>query len=544
MNVRFMYAEGQRVKISNAQQKEIRAMYQSLANIASQRAEKLMLFGTNVSDQMRAAYLQDLKKQLEAEINAISTQLELKLKKNIGEVSLAVVEDAQGWIDKVGLGIDHAYSYVPTDVVQSIMSGKLYKGSWTYSSAIWRDAENVSREMDKIVAIGIASNKSTYEIAKDLEKFVDPSARKPWDWSKVYPGTRRVIDYNAQRLARTLVSHAYQESFVRATKNNPFFEAYQWLSSGSDRMCSICAERDGKIFPKDGLPLDHPNGMCTFVVVQEKSMKEVASDLRNWAHGTGDKKLNSKIDKFIKDAKGIRYKGSKSDRLKPQSLITPRSIPEIKTWIDKARRQTESHMLELEGDLEQVLGYEGKRGLQVYTGSSYQEMNSYLRYIGSGLDEATAVSKSGISQSQLNHLQNAKKALDSVKTPENLVLRRGTDVGDLAGLLPGDFSKNKSELMWLSSEELNEKLQGVIGVMDGFTSTSSMWDRGFSGDVEMLFYAPEGTSASSIMSISQYGTGEGETLLNAGTKVKILKIEESDGHKGSNIRVFLEILLE
>ena len=544
MNVRFMYAEGQRVKISNAQQREIKEMYQNLAKVASDRAEILMLFGTNISDQMRAAYLQDLKKQLEAEVNTISTQLELKLKKNISDVSLAVVEDAQGWIDKVGLNVGHAYSHVPTDVVQSIMTGRLYKGTWTYSSAIWKDAENISRELDKIVAAGIASNKTTYEIAKDLEKYVDPSARKPWDWSKVYPGTRKVIDYNAQRLARTLVSHAYQESFVRATKNNPFFEAYKWLSSGSDRMCSICAERDGKIFPKDGLPLDHPNGMCTFVVVQEKSMKEVAKDLKNWANGTGDKKLNSKIDKFIKDAKGIRYKGSKSDRLKAQSLVTARSIPDIKTWIDKAKRQTEPHMLELEGNLEDVFGYDGKRGLEVYTGSSYQEMNGYLRYIASGMDEATAISKSGISQNQLNHLRNAKKALDSVGIPENLVLRRGTDIGDIAGLLPGDFKTNKRKLEALTAEELNEKVQGVIGVMDGFTSTSSIWDRGFRGDVEMLFYAPEGTSASSIMSISQFGTGEGETLLNAGTKVKILKVEESDGHKSSSIRVFLEILLE
>lgn len=539
-----MYAEGQRVKISNAQQREIKEMYQNLAKVASDRAEILMLFGTNISDQMRAAYLQDLKKQLEAEVNTISTQLELKLKKNISDVSLAVVEDAQGWIDKVGLNVGHAYSHVPTDVVQSIMTGRLYKGTWTYSSAIWKDAENISRELDKIVAAGIASNKTTYEIAKDLEKYVDPSARKPWDWSKVYPGTRKVIDYNAQRLARTLVSHAYQESFVRATKNNPFFEAYKWLSSGSDRMCSICAERDGKIFPKDGLPLDHPNGMCTFVVVQEKSMKEVAKDLKNWANGTGDKKLNSKIDKFIKDAKGIRYKGSKSDRLKAQSLVTARSIPDIKTWIDKAKRQTEPHMLELEGNLEDVFGYDGKRGLEVYTGSSYQEMNGYLRYIASGMDEATAISKSGISQNQLNHLRNAKKALDSVGIPENLVLRRGTDIGDIAGLLPGDFKTNKRKLEALTAEELNEKVQGVIGVMDGFTSTSSIWDRGFRGDVEMLFYAPEGTSASSIMSISQFGTGEGETLLNAGTKVKILKVEESDGHKSSSIRVFLEILLE
>ena len=90
---------------------------------------------------------------------------------------------------------------------------------------------------------------------------------------------------------------------------------------------------------------------------------------------------------------------------------------------------------------------------------------------------------------------------------------------------------------------MNTMLAGTIGEMHGFTSTSSIWDRGFSGDVEVIFYAPKGTEASSIMSISRFGTGEGETLLNAGTKVRVVKIEQSDGHKGSNVRAFLEILV-
>ena len=58
----------------------------------------------------------------------------------------------------------------------------------------------------------------------------------------------------------------------------------------------------------------------------------------------------------------------------------------------------------------------------------------------------------------------------------------------------------------------------------------------------MVLYAPADTAGSSIMSISKYGTKEGETLLNADTAIRILKIEDSDGHKLSSIRVFAEIL--
>ena len=69
--------------------------------------------------------------------------------------------------------------------------------------------KNTQGDIQYIVAQGIASQKSAFDIAKDLEKYVDPSAKKDWAWSKVYPGTKKVVDYNAQRLARTMVSHAY-----------------------------------------------------------------------------------------------------------------------------------------------------------------------------------------------------------------------------------------------------------------------------------------------------------------------------------------------
>ena len=118
-------------------------------------------------------------------------------------------------------------------------------------------------------------------------------------------------------------------------------------------------------------------------------------------------------------------------------------------------------------------------------------------------------------------------------------------------MIGGDFDKAYQELKKTaytnnSLEDgvkiLNEKYSETIGTMHGFTSTSSMYDRGRFGDVEMILYAPKGTAASSIMRISQYGTSEGETLLNAGTRVKIHKIELSDGHMDSKIRIFCEIL--
>lgn len=584
-NVKFKYAEGRRIDITKTQEKKIAKMYKELAEDLKIKSMKLKLFGTNISSQMRATYLNELSDELKKGFEEVSEQIKSDVKTNMFDVATAVVDNNSEWLKKVNIPVSTAYSYVPHDVVESILSGKLYKGKWNYSDAIWTDTKKMSKELDFIVAKSVAMNMNTYDIAKQLEKYVDPSAAKSWDWGKVYPGCRKKIDYNAQRLARTLVSHAFAESFVRTTINNPFFDSYKWLASGTDRMCPICSDRNGKIFKKDELPLDHPNGMCTFVVVMSKSMDEVAEDLKDWVYNTGDATLNSKIDSYMSDVKGqfslnatqkgkVKLKSTKqimkaakiatkkdAERRNKEEIIRKAkeqidSIPSYDSWIGKMENVTEQHMLNLEGNLDNKLGKDVVKSIHIYTGSDYTEMNSYLRLIAAGKSHEDAIKKSGLSEKGYEHVKKIIEGLNNVQIGEDLILRRGTDLGDLAGIMHGDFSKNIKALDKIVSdnvgswgegydkvaEELNKMFKGTIGEYASFTSTSSLYDRGFRGDVEMIFYAPKETHASSIMTISQYGTSEGETLLNAKTRVKILKVEQSDGHKGSNIRVFAVII--
>ena len=199
-------------------------------------------------------------------------------------------------------------------------------------------------------------------------------------------------------------------------------------------------------------------------------------------------------------------------------------------------------MLELEKKSLKKLNAKQKRALIRYSGDAYEPMNKYLRLIAEGREHADAMKEAKLNKVNYNALKNAQTGLQSTQLGKSLVLRRGTDIGELAGFMPGRFTVNYNKLQGMSAEELNALFEGSVVKYAGFTSTSSIYDRGFSGDVEMLFYAPENTAASSIMSISIHGAREGETLLNADTTIKILKVEESDGHKKSKIRVFAEIL--
>ena len=110
----------------------------------------------------------------------------------------------------------------------------------------------------------------------------------------MYPGTAKVVDYNAQRLARTMISHAYQQSIERSVQYSPFVTGIQWHASGS-RPCPLCQDRDGVIYAKGDMPMDHPNGMCYWTAVTQ-DMDTVADRLADWVNGEDD----PEVERYIK----------------------------------------------------------------------------------------------------------------------------------------------------------------------------------------------------------------------------------------------------
>lgn len=671
-----------RNSIDKEQRQAIANLYEKWADEVGKKAEYFK-HRTTESSIVQEMQMRELEKMLRATATSVNKEIESTVKSGMTYSANAVVESNTKWLESLGFDsskIDIAFNHVPDQVVSNILSGNLYEGGWSLSKSIWGDTNDTLKDLHEVIAGGLAENKSIYEISKDIEDYVRPSAAKNWnltmkDGKKIYP---KQVDYNAQRLARTLSQHAYQQSVVATSKKNPFILGIKWRSTGS-RACPICLARNGQIYSKNDLPLDHPNGMCTMEPVTDPNMddrlinwvkgandpeidefakefgytgetheetfskkysmpgynvgawfnklpaeakaeakemklksgmkwedwyakymseakptvhkaKEVAfseiqdkylspygfspknmpKDFDEWSHlisdsdakeilkamGTdwGDPHPYQKILQYYnanlanlsteaKNAAKVANKVTKQVANTMANVATDSVTPDYKTWIDLMKSQTESSMLEKEQEWMTVMGKEGKESLKWYTGSHYEEMNAYLRYIGAGMSEAEAADLLNMSEQSLNNIKNAVSALESVRLDKAYVLRRGTDLGDIAGaFMSGDFDENKSTLGRKSAEELNSMFAGATGNLFSFTSTSSLYGRGFDGSVEVILYAPQGTSASSIMSISRYGVGEGETLLNAGTKVKCTKIEESDGHMHSRIRMFLEVI--
>lgn len=293
----FKDAEKARDSILKSQQKEIEKLYLEWADEIGKKAEELSHKNTP-SALVQERQLKELKKQLEESSKKVANEVYSKIKSNMYKASDAVVGCNAEWMKSLGFDENEAnvmFTNVPDSTVRNLVTGQIYDSGWSLSKAIWGDNEKTLKDIYKIVAKGVSENKTAYDIAKELESYVNPNKKLPWntngkDGVRIY---KKKVDYNAQRLARTLVQHSYQQSFIATTKDNPFVQDYVWLSNGS-RVCPICKARNGKHFSKDKLPMDHPNGMCVMVPSVSPNMTK---DLADWVKNPNK---HPEIDKFAK----------------------------------------------------------------------------------------------------------------------------------------------------------------------------------------------------------------------------------------------------
>ena len=287
-------ARKKRLEITRSQEKELRGLYEE---IAKELENSLKRYSPKT---LTYRWLKDYSKTLRRESKTLHQTIEKKVSSSLLQTAGAVAEAEQKFYAKacpiLSERFSHVFSSIPEQIAEELMSGGIYRDFSGLSERIWQYEKQFSRDIQTIISRGILAQKSAYDLAKDLETYLRPEAKKPWDWGNVYPGVSRQVDYSAQRLARTAVTHAYQLSLERATKDNPFVEGYRWHSSNAGRVCPLCKERDGQLYEKDSLPLDHPNGMCVVTAEISKSYEEIGRELGDWAAG---KNQNPALDRWI-----------------------------------------------------------------------------------------------------------------------------------------------------------------------------------------------------------------------------------------------------
>lgn len=288
-NLVFKKADDAKAAITDSARKEIAALYSKWSDEIGKKAEYYKT-KQNASSWLQEMNMRQLQAQLDATSKHIANEVNGIVKDTIYQVSDAVVQANNDWLIKLGFpvtGVESAFVSVPDQTVRRLITGQIYESGWSLSKSIWGDNEDTLKKLYEIVAQGLAQNMTAYDISKLLEQYVDPSRAKQWnlrmaDGKNIY---KKAVDYNAQRLARTLAQHGYQTSVIAVTEKNPFILDIIWRANGS-RVCQLCMDRDGQHFPKNDVPLDHPNGMCTMEPAVDPDLTDKLADWINNPDGT------------------------------------------------------------------------------------------------------------------------------------------------------------------------------------------------------------------------------------------------------------------
>ena len=315
MIIPYNASKEERDRITAEREKKL---YQSFENMRKQIDDQIqtMNFST-VSEKVKRQQLEEIRNELQKQLQSHYNALESGLKNDMVNIGQSVLNESESFYKGLNMPIGMSITSFPVEIMNNVVNGSVYQEKWYLSRALWGDYTEKLDQINEVISNGIGLNLPSFEIAKQLEQYVDPSAMTPsktivthclqdpvtgklysMDYVKRHPekdwtGFKEKdskfrygkVDYNAQRLARTLINHAYQQNVVHQAQANPFATGVRWDASGGERMCEICEERDGKIFPADDVPLDHPNGMCTFEVVTDLNMMEMSNVLADFVNG-------------------------------------------------------------------------------------------------------------------------------------------------------------------------------------------------------------------------------------------------------------------
>ena len=418
-------AEEARDAITKKQQREISKLYSDWAKEVGERAEYFKN-KTTPSSVLAEQQLRILQNQMTETSRQVSNEVNNRIVSNMYLMADSVVKSNSKWLESLGFTnldkISAAFTSVPDQQVRRLITGQVYQSGWSLSKAIWSDNEKALKDIYGIVASGLAQNRPIYDIAKNLESYVNPNRKLNWnlvmeDGRRIY---KKSVDYNAQRLARTLVQHSYQSSFVAVTKDNPLITSYRWIANGS-RVCPLCMEMDGMIFEKDNLPLDHPNGMCTMdPVIDDNYLDRLA----NWV--TNPEGSDPELDEFAKNF-GYNPPPSVLNKSPLKDASTENANDSFGNWtIDDLKKVAEGLPVNQDDSDDGKLAY----GWYIDTNQS-NVINAFLREAAknnmSPLDWLEA-NKGNFTEEYYNSLKNVIPALDrafsSYTLPENLEVHR------------------------------------------------------------------------------------------------------------------------
>lgn len=245
--------------------------------------------------QCKLAYINQLYSTLQKQSLICNEEIPKKILNQYAKVMKDITNN-KDVIDKINKNVD----VTSRNIVEQMIKGEVYKDGVGLDSRLWSATNASGRKIEDVIISCLARGISSTEASKIISQFAK-SGHHTWDKNKIREklGNKYAnkygtggLDYEALRLMRTTNTHMAQLTVMNSDTVNPYnkFVKYHTGHAGS-RTCSICRDRDGKIFPIHDAPLDHPNGLCWLSPVMSKdgktelSLADMVDDMNDYFDG-------------------------------------------------------------------------------------------------------------------------------------------------------------------------------------------------------------------------------------------------------------------
>lgn len=292
----------------------------------------------------KLAYIQQLYNTLQSQSVICNEKIPKRILDQYAQVMKDITNN-KAIIDTINKNVN----VTSRNIVEQMVKGEIYKGGIGLDSRLWSSTNAAGRKIEDAITSCLARGINSAEASKIIKQFAK-EGHHTWDSKKIReklgPGYaskygKGGLDYEALRLMRTTNTHMAQLSVMNSDKVNPYnkFVKYHTGHAGS-RTCSMCRDRDGKIFPIHEAPLDHPNGLCWLSPVMstdgktELSLGDMIDDINNYYDG----KPNSGVmENWLKENGKTPVK-PKSVKSKPQQPKKP-TLPKGQLYTPEQRIQ-------------------------------------------------------------------------------------------------------------------------------------------------------------------------------------------------------------
>lgn len=298
---KVLEARKQILQLTSDQEKQIIDIY-------SKQAMKLIDEILEMPESRTRTHKIDVSRIINEYVKELYEQLNDNILKNTWESSYIQRKVILDFVDRaapnriVKDGLKKSITEISDNAVRTLISGGYYEDGKTLSKRLWQYTKQNGEDIDTIIKMNVSGGANVRTLASELEKYVNPKHRIISTNFKAGLNSYK-ISFNAQRLARTSITHAATETQIQNAKKNPFSLGLKWnlSASHSARMHGKqdeCDSREGKVYEPEKVPLQHPNCLCYFT--EEVDEKKAITDIKAWASGDLE---NKQMDEWFNNFK-------------------------------------------------------------------------------------------------------------------------------------------------------------------------------------------------------------------------------------------------